>query len=230
MAVHELSAEIRELRKAIDAYARHLLQSQEVRHRLAVALEKAIPSLEREAATRCKSTAPDLGSEHFEAPGQSSTWPSPEALVDLPRKLLELLPQELGIVGRMRQVLHDLSRVDGDPRIVPRFAPTNIRMAKALDLAGCSAAVIATIIKPFAKTGAARKQARNTVLRYLTSKSEDMLLAWSIPPDAPDRAQRVKELEEALDRVMGMADAKVRRIAVSPAPDAAPDSVPSSSR
>jgi hypothetical protein len=230
MAVQELPAEIRALRKAVDAYARYMLQSQEVRQRLAVALEKAVPSLEREAAARSKLRVPDIGAEHAEAAGQSSTWPSPESLVELPRKLLDLLPEEFGIVGRMRQVLHDLSRVDGDPRIVPRFAPTNIRMAKALDLAAYSAADIATIIKPFAKTGAARKQARNTVLRYLTSKSEDMLLAWSIPPDAPDRAQRVKELEEALDRVMGMGDAKVRRVAANLAPDAARDSVPSSSR
>jgi hypothetical protein len=216
MAVHELPPEVRELRDVIDAHAHLLLQSEGIREHLRVALEKAIPTLDKEAAFRAQALEAALSDEERQAGARGSIWPSPEALLVLPRELLGLLPDEPSTVGRLRQVLHDLTLVDADPRIFAHFAPTNIRMAKALREAGISVADIASVIKPFAKDGPARKQARNTVLGYLKSKSEDTVrAAYRIPSDAPDRARQLQELEEAARRVLGFGGTDVRPVVAS---------------
>jgi hypothetical protein len=216
MAAHELPAEVRELREVIDAHAHHLLQSEELRERVRVALEKAIPVLDREAALRAQALDTALTDDERRAGAMGSIWPSPEALLALPRELLGLLPDEPSTVGRLQKVLHDLTLVDADARIVAHFAPTNIRMAKALKQAGISVADIASALKPFAKDGPARKQARNTVQGYLKSKSEDTLrAAYRVPPDAPNRAQQLQELEEAARRVVGFGGTDIRPVVAS---------------
>src|SRR5262249_54341570 len=145
-----------------------------------------------------------LTPEEREQGAVATIWPSPEALTMLPRELVAALAREDVVIDLLRKALDDLSRIDADPLIVTRLGPTNIRMAKALKRAGCSVAEIATIIKPF-ENGPARKQARNTVQRYLQSKSEDIFqAAGPIPQGARDRAELLKKVEEAAYRAMGL--------------------------
>ncbi len=212
MADHALPREIVELRNAVDAYARERSQSRTLRQDAVRAIERALPLLETEAALRARAMDAALTPEERAAGAVPTIWPSPEALTMLPRELLAVLGREAAVVDLLRKALHDLSRLDADPLIATRFAPTNIRMAKALKLAGCSVAEIATIIKPF-EDGPARKQARNTVQRYLQSKSEDILEAtYPIARDAPDKAEQLKELDEAAQRIYGFGGPAIRPV------------------
>jgi hypothetical protein len=223
MADQALPIEVVELRSAVDAYDRERSQSRMLRKQVVQAIERALPLLEKEATMRARAMDAALTPEDRAAGAVPTIWPSPEALMMLPRELLAVLGREAAVVDLLRKVLHDLSRIDADPLIVIRSAPTNIRMAKALKLAGCSVAEIATIIKPF-DDGPARKQARNTVQRYLQSKSEDILQAmYPIARDGADGAEQLQELEEAAQHVLGFGGRAIRPV-IATASDSREDS------
>jgi hypothetical protein len=222
MAEHALPVEIRELRDVVDAFERERIQNRALRQELVDAVQRALPVLEEEAGLRARAMDAALTPEERAQGAEATIWPSPEALTMLPGELVAALAREDAVIDLLGKALGDLSRIDADPLILTHLAPTNIRMAKALKLAGCSVAEIATIIKPF-ENGPARKQARNTVQRYLQSKSEDIFEAVGpVPRDAPDRAELLKKLEEAAHRAMGLGGPEIRPVvatAMADSPD-----------
>lgn len=175
LEAHELAPELRRLRKAVDAYAAWSDSGAELRAELIEATESAMALTDDEADRRGEALAEALTDEERAEGLVAKLWPSPESLRTFPRAALDLLKREPYVVGWLRKVMHDLSRLNADYRIAEDLAPIKTRLAKTLASGGYSHAQIATVLEPWAKPGRERKRARNAITKRLKSKAEDLL-------------------------------------------------------
>jgi hypothetical protein len=186
LAALELPLEVQNLRALLDEYVEHRAKTDDLRCRLAKAIEAAVPILDDEAAARADALEWEgvLTEEELAQGFELRLWPSPESLRQFPLALVDAMAREDYATAWLQKILHDLARLEASPEIHTNHVPTKTRLAKALKHAGYDVAEIARVTEPNARQGEERARARNAVTRRLQSKSEDLVI--SLLPLAKD--------------------------------------------